>query len=201
MTCTRRRFIRSVGVTLASLVVSRVLSACKPQSCADWRAHPAWARLRQCWLNLENSSGLRGQLDVHRAALDELVEAGQLEWAVADQLQLAYAAAAGYANSNRPFGATCYMTGPPPEVLVTMDLALQANTLRQAAQEFDLDSDTVAQAQAAIARDMTFVQAIQTGKVELGRIQQQFRDGQLDASPEAAKAACILVDLLLRDVK
>lgn len=200
MTCTRRRFVRSVGVTLASLVVARALPACKPQSCADWRAHPAWGRLRQCWLDLEKSPGLRSQLDVHQAALDELVEAGQLEWAVADQLQLAYTAAASYANS-RPIEATCYMTGPPPEAHVVMDLALQASALRKAARELDLDSDTVTQAQAAIARDITLFQAVQTGQADIKQVQRLFQDDQLKTTPEAARAACILVDLLLEDAR
>jgi hypothetical protein len=208
MTCTRRRFIKSVGVTLASLVVSRALTACASSSTASdgEQTHLAWERLRQSWLELSAlkdvtlgsdwdtvQATVEQQSAVHKAALDELVEADQLKQAVSEQLQLAHAEAVYHIQRSL---ATCYIA-LPFEYNVRVDLLQQTNTLHELASELDLDPTMVAQAQAALARDVAFFEAVQAGQVGRAQIEQQFQNDQLQASPAALEAANILVDLLL----
>ncbi len=206
----RRRFIKSVGVTLASLVVSRALPACTSNTISDTaQPHSAWKRLRQSWLELsvlkdalfsdwDNIQATADQQSAaHKAALDELVAAGQLKQAVSEQLQLAYVEAVYHIQRSM---ATCYI-GLPFEYDVRVDLLQQTHTLHELAGKLDLDPAVVAQAQASIARDVAYFEAVQAGKIERKQIEQQFQDDQLQASPKAVAAANILVDLLLGDVQ
>jgi hypothetical protein len=209
MSLTRRRFIKSVGVTLASLVVTRTLSACTSQSSGSGSQQQelsAWDQLRLCWFELsalkDVSPGadwekVQAQVDeqkaAHRAALAELVEAGELDRAVAEQVELAFAEAVGHVERSL---ATCY-EAIPFEHGVRADLLQQTDALHQAADELDLDPAVVEQAQAAIARDVAFFEAVKIGKVGRQQIEQRFRANELDASPEAVEAARILVELLL----
>jgi hypothetical protein len=92
MTSSRREFIRQIGILLASLSVAH----CVPLSRQGGTSH---ARLRRCWLSLDllerqaqkdfergEKTGEQLQAD-HRAALDDLVAAGKLDPAVAEQVQ------------------------------------------------------------------------------------------------------------------
>lgn len=213
MSCTRRRFIKSVGVTMASLVVTRTLPACTSRGSGDEpqpRERSAWERLRQSWLDLsalkDVSLGsdweeVQATVDEHRtahqAALDELVEAGEIDQAVADQVQLAFVEAVYHVERSL---ATCY-EAIPFEHDVRVDLLQQAGMLGQLADELDLDQAVVAQAQDAIARDVAFFQAVKAGKVERAQIEQQFQADQLQAGPEAIEAARVLVELLLEQTE
>lgn len=209
MSLTRRRFIKSVGVTLASLIVTRTLTACTSQSSgsdSQQQEHFAWDQLRQCWFELSalkdvslGSDWKRIQVQVdeqeaaHQAALAELVEAGELDKAVADQVELAFAEAVYHIERSM---ATCYIA-IPFEHDVRADLLQQTDALHQAADELDLDPAVVGQAQAAIARDVAFFEAVKIGEVERQQVEQQFMANELDASPEAVEAARLLVELLL----
>lgn len=213
MTCTRRRFIKSVGVTLASLVVGNALSACASSSSTashEEQEPTAWERLRQSWLELSalkdislgadwdtTQAALEQHNAAHQAALDELVAAGQISQAVSEQLQLAYTEAAYHVQRSM---ATCYIA-LPFEYDVRVDLLQQTHALHKLVGELDLDPDVVAQAQAAIARDVAFFEAVQAGKVERTQIEQQFQGEQLQASPAALEAASLLVNLLLGDAQ
>jgi hypothetical protein len=209
MTCTRRRFIKSVAVTLASLVASNALTACASSSstASHKEQEPtAWERLRQSWLELSalkdvslgadwdtTQATLEQHSAAHQAALDELVADGQISQVVSEQLQLAYAEAVYHVQRSM---ATCYIA-LPFEYNVRVDLLQQTHALHKLAGELDLDPAVVAQAQAAIARDVAFFEAVNTRKTERTHIEQQFQDDQLQASPAALEAANILVDLLL----
>jgi hypothetical protein len=202
MNLTRRDFIRSVGIAVASLVMAR----CVPSGGED---NSPRGRLRNCWLrldwlaqktretppeNYEQGEQARDELVAeHRAALDDLVAAGEVDAAVADQVQVAFDEAAFHAwRSNAPM--TCYMA-LPVEYGGRDDLLQQAELLRKAVS--GLDPAVVEEVQAAIARDIALFEA--TAGPEAGaRLIEQFETGEIKASPEAVEAARILVDLLLR---
>ena len=105
-----------------------------------------------------------GLLQNHRQALDELVVAGDLDQAVAAQVQVAFVAAAYHVwRSNAPI--TCYepvMVDYAP--VTSAQLGQQAAIL---AQGKDLEPNTVVQMQAAIARDIAFLTLTDTDRQEL----------------------------------
>ena len=198
MTLTRRDFIRSVGIAVASLV----MAGCIPSGGEDGSPR---GRLRSCWLRLdwlarqargdyERGEQARDELVAeHRAALDDLVAAGEVDAAVADQVQVAFDEAAFHAwRSNAPM--TCYMA-LPVEYGGRDDLLQQAELLRKAAS--GLDPAVVEEVQAAIARDIALFEAA-AGPEAGAKLIEQFETGEIKASPEAVEAARILVDLLLR---
>jgi len=198
MTLTRRDFIRSVGIAVASLV----MAGCIPSGGEDDSPR---GRLRSCWLRLdwlarqargdyERGEQARDELVAeHRAALDDLVAAGEVDAAVADQVQVAFDEAAFHAwRSNAPM--TCYMA-LPVEYGGRDDLLQQAELLRKAAS--GLDPAVVEEVQAAIARDIALFEAA-AGPEAGAKLIEQFETGEIKASPEAVEAARILVDLLLR---
>ena len=92
----------------------------------------------------------------HRAALDELVAAGELDAAVADLVQEAYAAAVYHVwRSNAPI--TCYepmMVDYAPTSAA--QLVQQSAVLAEMAAKGDLNPDTVAIVQKTIQHDLAF---------------------------------------------
>jgi len=131
-------------------------------------------RLRACWLSFnelasktqsgENTTpedafndpfGAQLAAD-HRAALDELVAAGELEPAVADLVQEAYDAAVYHIwRSNAPI--TCYepmMVDYAPASAA--QLVQQSAVLAEMATKGDLNPDTVALVQQTIQHDLAF---------------------------------------------
>jgi hypothetical protein len=209
---TRRDFIKSVGIAIASLVMVR----CIPFGGQDDSPR---GRLRNCWLRLDwlaqqtqkdferGDRALDGLVADHRAALDDLVTAGELDAAVADQMQVAFTEASHHVwRSNAPI--TCY---EPMMVDYTPassgQLAQQADLLAEMAKSDNLDPATVAQAQAAIERDIAFLnlsdaetQALYDQLVATAGGTYNFPpldELDLEVTPEAAKAARLLVELLL----
>jgi hypothetical protein len=198
MMLTRRDFIESIGIAVASLV----MAGCIPSGGQD---DSPQGRLRSCWLRLdwlarqaredyERGEQARDELVAnHRAALDDLVAAGEVDAAVADQVQVAFDEAAFHAwRSNAPM--TCYMA-LPVEYGGRDDLLQQAELLRKTAS--GLDPAVVEEVQAAIARDIALFEAA-AGPEAGAKLIEQFETGEIKASPEAVEAARILVDLLLR---
>ena len=194
---TRRDFIESIGIAVASLV----MAGCIPSGGQD---DSPQGRLRSCWLRLdwlarqargdyERGEQARDELVAnHRAALDDLVAAGEVDAAVADQVQVAFDEAAFHAwRSNAPM--TCYMA-LPVEYGGRDDLLQQAELLRKTAS--GLDPAVVEEVQAAIARDIALFEAA-AGPEAGAKLIEQFETGEIKASPEAVEAARILVDLLL----
>ena len=197
MMLTRRDFIESIGIAVASLV----MAGCIPSGGQD---DSPQGRLRSCWLRLdwlarqargdyERGEQARDELVAnHRAALDDLVAAGEVDAAVADQVQVAFDEAAFHAwRSNAPM--TCYMA-LPVEYGGRDDLLQQAELLRKAAS--GLDPAVVEEVQAAIARDIALFEAA-AGPEAGAKLIEQFETGEIKASPEAVEAARILVELLL----
>jgi hypothetical protein len=216
MTPTRREFIRSVGIAFASFMATRCslpfdresdsprdrLREC--WSCFDWLAEEA-----RHWEDYERGEkARRGLVSDHQAALNELVSAGDLDAAVADQVQIAFSAAAYHVwRSN--CGNTCYLH------TFTLDykpagagqLVQQAELLADIAETGEVDPAAVAVAQAAVERDIAFL-ALSGEEAEAfydiltqtegdSKVYPSFGELDLEITPEAAAAARFLVELLL----
>jgi hypothetical protein len=232
MSPTRRDFIRSVGVAMATLMMGRcnplpptcyepmeVTPFPTPTSAGDdspqarlrhyWLGFGEFAdRTREEWEDLEASERARETLiSEHRATLDEMVAAGELEAGVADQVQLAFSEAMYHVwRSNVPI--TCY-----EPVLIDYtptsagQLVQQAGILAEMADGSSLDQETVERANAAIARDMAFlalpdaeVQALYERLIEAAGesyAYPSFDEVELDITPQAVEAARFLVESLL----
>jgi hypothetical protein len=162
-------------------------------------------RVRDCWYQLDDliqqttedfESAERAQeslVDAHRVALDDLVALDELSATAADHAQAAFAEASFHAwRDNAPI--TCYIA-LPVEYEPRRDLVLQAETLCEVSA--DLDPATVEAAQAALARDMAFFDALRSGQIEGHDLVGLWTSGELDADEEAVVAAQYLVDLLL----
>jgi hypothetical protein len=211
----RRDFIKRVGIALASLLSARcVLPGRQDRS--------PRGRLRDCWLRLDALAEAAADMDDyergqrerdrlvtdHRAALDELVASSELAQDVSDQVQTAFAAAAYHVwRANAPI--TCYeavMVDYTPTS--SGQLKQQASALVEMADASDLDPDTVAQARAAIERDVAFLNLSPAQHAALydeimGRAESDgvpsFEQIDLEITPQAARAAQFLVDLLLEE--
>lgn len=208
----RREFLETLGVLLASVVLAR----CKLPSLEK---KDDWDRVRDAWYDLDklaaNAKDLdRGQkirdelIAKHLAALDSLVRAGQISPAEADDIHVAFQAAARHVwRANAPI--TCYVPAPYPEyrIMGASNLARQADILAEMASRSAIDPVTVAQAQASIQRDMAvlllshedenaLIAALRQAVGENGPFP-SLEELQLDIPPEAVAAATLLVDILL----
>lgn len=238
---TRREFMRSVGVMLASLLTARCVSqptcyepippthtptplmpTCYTVVPTPMPSPPAvkesdWDRLRASWHNLdhlardapdlERGEKTRERLVVdHRKALDNLVKAGAFDSAIADEMQAAFEGAAYHVwRANAPI--TCYESVPYYQVEGSSDLARQADLLAEMAEKSAIDEATVAQAQAAIERDVAFlamsaedqqalVEVVVRAAGEGGDLP-TLAELDMGIPPESVEAARILVELLL----
>lgn len=226
MTPTRREFIQSIGISLAGIMLTRCVVP-PGQSGPTVTPPPtptpvptARDRVRDCWYRLDDlgrqtleqsdSEGKwREQLPLeHRAALDALVAAGTLSQPVSDEVQAAFVAAAYHIwRSNAPI--TCYepMMGPEYTPASSEQLARQVQALESLAAAGSLDPQTVAQARAAIERDMAFLNLSDAQRDELYEKLKAaagdtynyptFDQVELAITPEAVEAAEFLVELLL----
>jgi hypothetical protein len=143
----------------------------------------------------------------HRVTLDELVAAGDLEPAVADQVQLAFSEAIYHVwRSNVPI--TCY----EPVIInytptSSEQLVQQAGILAELDDGTSVDQETIARVQAAIERDIAFlalsqaeVQTLYDRLIEAAGDTYafpSFDEVELDITPQAAEAARFLVESLL----
>jgi hypothetical protein len=218
MNYTRREFMHRTGIAIAALLMSRCTPAASSKSDTPReRLRASWLRLdwlaqetRDNWGNDAPGEQAREQLvRDHQAALDELTTAGDLDAAVAEQVQLAFIAAAYHVwRANAPM--TCY-----EPVLVNYtptsanQLVQQASLLADLAGKSDLDSSTVAQAQAVIQRDMAFLslsqaetKALYDAILEAAGDSYNFptlEELNLEISPQAIEAARFLTELLLEE--
>ncbi len=174
----RRDFMKLLGVSIASLFLTRCRSPFEPQTTCyaavaitpsimpTNRASSTRGRLRLYWLRFgelaeksrEDSENKFGQelFAGHRAALDELVVNGEISAPVADLVQEAYGAAVEHVwRSNAPI--TCYepmrVDYTPSSASVLVD---QATALNQIAEAGTVDPATLAKAQSALEHDLSF---------------------------------------------
>jgi hypothetical protein len=181
-------------------------------------------RLRSCWLRLDwlaeqasdwsdyekGDRALEQLRTEHRAALDELVAASELEADVADYVQVAFDEAAFHvwrANC----GITCYEAMPGPEYTpyASGQLVQQAEILAELADDATVDPEAVARAQAAVEQDIAFlglsdeeVQTIYDALIEAAGDSYDYpslEEVDLEITPQAAEAARFLVELLLEE--
>ncbi len=220
MSPTRREFIKHVGVAFASLAMARCVCPISgigskdecdsPRECLrqSWMRLDWLAQETQEWGDYDQEEQLLSQLIAeHQSALDDVVATGELDADVAIQVQTAFGAAAYHVwRSNAPI--TCYepvMVDYKPTS--SGQLAWQAEILVEMAESGDLDPDTVAQAQAAIERDVAF---LNLSSIETQALYDElmaaagdnytfptFDELELEITPEAVEAARFLVELLL----
>lgn len=214
MGMTRREFLKAVGVTMASLIVT----GCSPGLGRDGTDNSPRGRLRSCWLRLDNlaettkkdyetGEQLKAELAAgHRAVLDELVSSGELTGTVADHVQTAFDEALYHVwRANAPM--TCYEPVIVSYTPTSADqLVQQASLLAGMAKRGDLEPDTVQRARAAIERDIAFLSLTSQETDELYQALQEaagdsfrfpsFEDLALEIPVEAIQAARFLVDLL-----
>jgi hypothetical protein len=195
----RREFIRQVGIALGALMGTR-WACCyapalpTPSPSPSGSTDPNWAALRACWLDLdhpdlqsfEDTDFARDLRHRHEHALAALVESGEIDAAVADEIAAAFEEAIAHIQRQQ---ATCYIA-LPPVFAPREDLIKQAEMLEEMAAAGDIDPETMAQAQAALERDIAWLAQFHAGE-EPGEL-----DG-IEITPEAAEAARILVELLL----
>ena len=212
----RREFMQTLGVALGAAVLSGCTSIKLPWSGGD---KDDWDRLRGAWAGLdqlatdaqdmEKGEKTRNKLIAdHLAALDGLVKSGQLEAATADDIHLAFQAAAQHVwRAHAPI--TCYKPAPYPQyrVMSASDLAEQSEILAEMASRSGINASTVAQAQASIERDLAYLSLSSEDEQALIATLQQSPEGiwafgtleslNLRVPPEATAAARVLIDALL----
>jgi hypothetical protein len=136
----------------------------------------------------------------HRAALDDLVDAGQVNADVAEQAQFAFEEAVYHVW--RANALSCYiMEGAlGPYIRDSREqLGQRAALLARVANGGELAPETVAQAQAVIERDLAFLGPTRGGWTEPANQptdHPDFDELDLEISPEAAAAAAFLAQLL-----
>jgi len=214
MQSTRRDFIKGLGISLASLILAR----CIPSGNGDDspREH-----LRDCWLSMEKlaqetqndyekAEQIKQDLIVkHRSALDDLVESGELSPVSASQIQIAFQETSDHVwRSNSPI--TCY---EPMMIDFTptsrSQLTQQVSLLSELAESGEVDEATIAQAQAALEKDIAFLsltndetQALYD-KLIAGAGESfdfpSFDELELEITPEIMEAARFLIELLIED--
>jgi hypothetical protein len=146
----------------------------------------------------------RKRAATHQQLLDALVARGLLEEPVARHMQVAFEEAIYHPIRSRK---TCYI-GIDTAYAPRRDLLQQADVLNKVSE--DLDPSTVAKAQAAIAQDIAFFETFATfgtfttfgtARVSKARrdnrvqLEEDYRTGNLEASPEALEAARLLTRL------
>jgi hypothetical protein len=221
MSTTRRDFIKSLGIGIASLMMAQCSSSGGGTDPTERPDHSSKERLRACWSSLsdlatetqqdfEHAEQIKAELITnHRAALDDLVASGDLSAIVADQVQIAFQEATYHVwRSHAPI--TCYEPvlvdyTPTSSGQLTQQVAL----LEEISNSIQVDHNTIAQAQAALERDIAFLsltdEATQALYDDLIAAAGQtydfptFDELELEIPPESVEAARFLVELLLAE--
>ena len=148
-------------------------------------------------------------LSDHRSALDDLVAPGELSSSAAEQIQIAFQEATYHVwRSHAPM--TCYEPvlvdyTPTSSAQLTQQVAL----LEEISDSGDVDQNTLAQAQAAIERDIAFLsltneatQALYDDLIAAAGETYDFPtfdELELEIPAESVEAARFLVELLLAE--
>ncbi len=177
MSLSRRDFMKVVGISVASLALTRCIpigvTCYAPLPPSPYPTEPVSARdrLRRCWLSFgelaqatiqeanqgitENTFG-QSLVAEHRAALDELVAEEVLTESVAGLIQEAFDAAVYHVwRSNAPM--TCYEPMIVDYAPVSASILVQqADALEQVASQDEIDPTTLDKARAALEHDLAF---------------------------------------------
>jgi len=178
MAFSRRDFMKLVGVSVASLAITRCRAlpvTCYvplPPSPTTTELTPtARNRLRRCWLSFGNlaqatidesnqgtSENTYGQQLIadHRLALDDLLSEGMLTPVVADLIQEAFDAAVYHVWRSNVL-ITCYEPMIVDYAPVSASvLVQQSEILQELQEEGTVDQGVLSQAQAALEHDMAY---------------------------------------------
>lgn len=160
------------------------------------------------WYNIE-----KGNLsEEHNKALEKLVHTGEIDRDTATQIQQAFEAAYFHVEGSSGI-FTCYEPMPPGEITLrpasSAQLVAQSEILTELADRSELSSETLAEVQNTIARDIAFLsltgsevdELYESIRQELGETTDtpEFDKVELDVSPESMKAAQYLAALLLEE--
>lgn len=176
-----------------------------------WQRFGWLEELASDWDNSVRGEQARGELVAeHRAALDALVAAGELDADIADLMQEAFTWAA-YHIWRANCGMTCYEPSVRPDYTPagSDQLVRQAELLADLAGDDSVDQEAVARAQATIERDIAFLnlpdqkeQALYDELMDPSGTSYTyipFDQLELEITPEDAEAARFLVELLLQE--
>jgi hypothetical protein len=226
MSISRRDFMKLVGISVASLSLTR----CRSQTGATCyipmppTKFPLTAkdRLRSCWLSFgelaqatinesnegtsENTFGTQLVAD-HNQALDEMVSSNELAAAVAELVKEAYAAAVYHVWRSNAL-ITCYepmlVNYAPVSAAVLVE---QSAALSEIASQDIIDPQTLAKARAALEHDMAYyamtdeeVASLYDRLLAEWQSRQQstpaFEELDLEITPDAKAAAQFIISLL-----
>jgi len=212
MSLTRGDFMKLLGVTMASLLLTRCRGISPETPSARERLRSLWFRFGElankttAGRNADNELG-RQMMVNHRAALDELAAGGEIPAPVGDLVQESYEAAVYHVwRSNAPI--TCYapmMVDYAPSGAGV--LVKQAEILGQIAGQGTVEPATLEKARAALEHDMAFydlgdeeTQALYDRLIkesqDAGRPIPSFDVLELELTPDAREAARFILDLL-----
>lgn len=229
MTLSRRDFMKLVGISVSSLLLTRCnfpigVTCYAPLPPSPYPTDPVSPRdrLRKCWMsfgelaqatldeaNEGSTDNAYGQalVTIHRVALDELVESGELTSSVADLVQEAYAAAVYHVwRSNAPM--TCYEPMMVDYAPVSANILVeQAAALDEIAAQGTVDPATLETARAALEHDMAFYaltdeevsslyDRIVTEWQTNNQPPESFEQVDLEITPDAQAAAQFIISLL-----
>jgi hypothetical protein len=192
MPASHKESIRQIGILLASTAAAHNAPSAEQGAAAHQSLRTCWSGLKQlaeqAQEDIEGGELARERLlAVHRAALDDLVEAGTLDAAVAEHVQ-SICDAATYHVWRLSVPLMCYAAGPPyylPPQLDAAMLVLQADSLQEIAPGGEIAQETISRARAAIEQEMTHL-------ARLGRL-------EAEGPQDVARATHFLSELLLVD--
>ena len=163
------------------------------EAASESGCHLLRVALRECWADLKNpelrtyddTAFAKALRERHAAALQGLVERGELEAAVADEIHAAFAQAIAHVQRQM---ALCYIM-MPVESVPRSDLMRQVAVLEEMAAKSEIDPATVAQARAALERDIAWLAEFQAGGMA-GAL------GQVPVGATSVSAARVLAEVL-----
>jgi hypothetical protein len=157
---------------------------------------PAWETVRECWYELNNPTLWDRNSDwpgnelhqKHTYALESLVGAGKLDAAIAEQIDLTFVEVIVHIYHGTRM--VCY-ADPPREAPPRQNLYEQAALLEEMAVLADIAPSTVAQARAALERDIAWLAQWRGGVHNPGPLE------EMEVDPISAEVARTLVAILL----
>ncbi len=218
----RRDFIKLVGISISSVL----LTNCKMPLTVTLTPMPDTprARLRRYWLSFgelaartreasanNSTENVYGQelFSGHRAALDELIAAGEITPAAADLVHEAYGAALDHVYRSNNTLMTCY---EPQRIDYGPDSAAnlmhQSEILNQIAGQVNIDPQTLETARLALEHDMAFC-SLSDNEITMlydrilseydsqGKQRPSYGEVELEISPDDKAAAQFIIDILL----
>jgi hypothetical protein len=226
MSISRRDFMKLVGVSAASLLLTRcrfpIGATCYAPLPPTDLPLTSRDRLRRCWLsfgelaqatideaNQGGSENIFGKqlITDHRLALDEMVSSKEITTSVANLVQEAYEAAVYHVWRSNAL-MTCYEPALVNYAPVSAAVLVEQSTVLTEVAAMDIiDPQTLAKARAALEHDMAFYAMTDEEVAGLyDRLMTEWQSGQqntpsfeeldLEVSPDARAAAQLIISLL-----